>query len=69
MNRILKRPMFRIGGSAGTGITSGLDKPRKQYAIGTQRPGGGPNMLNIAGRSLPGIATTRWIFFYGSGSS
>ena len=39
MNRILKRPMFRIGGSAGTGITSGLDKPRQQY--------------NIAGRVLP----------------
>ena len=31
MNRVLKRPMFRIGGSAGTGITSGLDQPRKQY--------------------------------------
>jgi len=31
MNRTLKRPMFRIGGSAGTGITSGLDrKPLKQ---------------------------------------
>jgi len=30
MNRVLKRPMFRIGGSAGTGITSGLDKPREQ---------------------------------------
>ena len=39
MNRTLKRPMFRIGGSAGTGITSGLDKPRQQY--------------NIAGRVLP----------------
>ena len=34
MNRTLKRPMFRIGGSAGTGITSGLDQPRKQYAGG-----------------------------------
>jgi hypothetical protein len=34
MNRILKRPMFRMGGSSGTGITSGLDKPRQQYAIG-----------------------------------
>jgi len=31
MNRVLKRPMFRIGGSAGTGITSGLDKPRQGY--------------------------------------
>ena len=31
MNRTLSRPMFRIGGSAGTGITSGLDrKPFKQ---------------------------------------
>ena len=30
--------MFRIGGSAGTGITSGLDQPRKQYANGTQMP-------------------------------
>ena len=28
--------MFRIGGSAGTGITSGLDKPRKQYAQGSE---------------------------------
>ena len=28
MNRILKRPMFRMGGSTGTGITSGLDRPR-----------------------------------------
>ena len=28
MNRVLKRPMFRMGGSSGTGITSGLDKPR-----------------------------------------
>ena len=31
MNRVLKRPMFRIGGSTGTGITSGLDKPRENY--------------------------------------
>ena len=23
--------MFRIGGSAGTGITSGLDKPRQRW--------------------------------------
>ena len=33
MNRTLRRPMFRIGGSAGTGITSGLDRPG--YANGT----------------------------------
>ena len=31
MNRTLKRPMFRMGGSTGTGITSRLDrKPLKQ---------------------------------------
>tara|TARA_Y100000114_G_scaffold13071_1_gene10530 strand:+ start:80 stop:1048 length:969 start_codon:yes stop_codon:yes gene_type:complete len=30
MNRILKRPMFRIGGSTGTGITSGLDQSKGQ---------------------------------------
>ena len=41
--------MFRIGGSAGTGITSGLDRPG--YADGTR-----PNMLDVAGRSLPGNA-------------
>jgi hypothetical protein len=33
MNRVLKRPMFRMGGSTGTGITSGLD--RKPLANGT----------------------------------
>ena len=36
MNRTLKRPMFRMGGSSGTGITSGLDQPRKQYAEGSE---------------------------------
>jgi len=33
MNRTLKRPMFRMGGSTGTGITSGLD--RKPFNQGT----------------------------------
>jgi hypothetical protein len=51
MNRTLKRPMFRIGGSAGTGITSGLDKPRKQYANGTQMP-------NFQPSGLPGFLTS-----------
>ena len=48
-SRTLMRPMFRIGGSAGTGITSGLDRPG-------YRNGPGPNMLEVAGRSLPGNA-------------
>jgi len=56
MNRVLKRPMFRIGGSAGTGITSGLDQPRKQYANGTQmptfQPGGLPGFLTGLGLNL-----------------
>ena len=55
MNRILKRPMFRIGGSAGTGITSGLDKPRKQYAQGSMpnfQPSGIPGFLTGLGINL-----------------
>jgi len=31
MNRTLKRPMFRMGGSTNSGITSGLGQPRQQY--------------------------------------
>ena len=44
--------MFRIGGSAGTGITSGLDKPRKQYKEGTMPAG----MFQATG--LPGFLTS-----------
>ena len=33
MNRVLRRPMFRIGGSSNEGITSGLD--RKPFQEGT----------------------------------
>ena len=37
-NRILNRPMFKRGGdvidSQGTGITSGLDTPRRRYSEG-----------------------------------
>ena len=46
MNRILKRPMFRMGGSSGTGITSGLDRPG--YAMGTN-----PNNPSADRISLP----------------
>ena len=55
MNRTLKRPMFRIGGSAGTGITSGLDKPRKQYQQGSVpnfQPSGIPGFLTGLGLNL-----------------
>ena len=46
--------MFRIGGSAGTGITSGLDQPRKQYAQGTPNP---YNMGNFAPGTGAGFLT------------
>ena len=36
MNRILRRPMFRMGGAAGTGITSGLNAPGQQYDEGSR---------------------------------
>jgi hypothetical protein len=41
MANILKRPMFRRGGSVayGTGITSGLDTPRARYADGPDQEG------------------------------
>ena len=61
MNRVLNRPMFRIGGSAGTGITSGLDKPQKManggrtgYANGTPnfQFGGVPGFLTNFGLNL-----------------
>ena len=41
--------MFRIGGSAGTGITSGLDQPRKQYQQGS--------MPNFQFSGMPGFLT------------
>ena len=52
MNRTLKRPMFRIGGSAGTGITSGLDRKNYQF-------GGGAGMArdNIRLSDLPFMKT------------
>ena len=33
MNRILKRPMFKMGGSSGTGITSGLDRQKLSVLV------------------------------------
>ncbi len=54
MNRVLKRPMFRVGGSAGTGITSGLDKPREQYQQGSPNP----FASNLMPGTLPGFLTS-----------
>jgi len=67
MNRTLKRPMFRIGGSAGTGITSGLNQPQKManggrtgyqqgtpnpYAMGNFAPGTAAGFLTNFGLDL-----------------
>ena len=45
INRILKRPMFKMGGSSSSGITSGLD--RRGYKKGTS-PG-----ITIGGKFFP----------------
>ena len=57
MNRTLKRPMFRIGGSAGTGITSGLDQPQKMANGGRTGYQQG-TMPNFSLGGLPGFATS-----------
>ena len=57
MNRILKRPMFRIGGSAGTGITSGLDRPQKMAKGGRIEYNQG-SMPNFQFAGMPGFLTS-----------
>ena len=52
MNRTLKRPMFRMGGSSATGITSGLDMPRASYQLG----GGADARFFIGDRMMPQTA-------------
>ena len=56
MNRVLNRPMFRIGGSAGTGITSGLDKPKKMAKGGRIEYQNG-SMPSFQAQGLPGFLT------------
>ena len=56
MNRTLQRPMFRIGGSAGTGITSGLDQPQKMANGGRIEYNQG-SMPNFQIGGLPGFLT------------
>ena len=56
MNRVLQRPMFRIGGSAGTGITSGLNQPQKMAKGGRiEYKQGTPPNFQMSG--LPGFLT------------
>ena len=39
MNRILRRPMFRMGGTPNEGIMTGLKEPRVGYSTGSTPPG------------------------------
>ena len=48
MNRILRRPMFRMGGTPNEGIMTGLKKPRVGYQEGT-----GPNAVTGIETQLP----------------
>ena len=56
MNRILKRPMFKMGGSTGTGITSGLDQPQKMANGGRTGYMNG-TMPTFQATGLPGFLT------------
>ena len=47
MNRTLKRPMFRMGGSANEGITSGLDTPKRGLVDGPGKYSQQPNNPSI----------------------
>jgi len=55
-SRTLKRPMFRIGGSAGSGITSGLDQPQKMANGGRTGYQQG-SMPSFQASGLPGFLT------------
>ena len=48
MNRILRRPMFRMGGTPNEGIMTGLTKPRVGYQMGT-----GPDAVTGITTQLP----------------
>ena len=52
MNRTLRRPMFRMGGSTGEGITSGLDMPKTNAS--RQNYQFGKTVENIR-RDMPGL--------------
>jgi vacuolar-type H+-ATPase subunit I/STV1 len=66
MNRVLNRPMFRMGGSSGTGITSGLDqqprKPLQQGSMPNFQFGGVPGFLTSFGLNLLGTPPRGNIF-------
>ena len=56
MNNLYKRPMFRKGGSAEGGITSGLQSPRQGYAVpGTvkQNDSSRQRIMNAMGMAPP----------------
>jgi hypothetical protein len=57
MNNLYKRPMFRKGGSAEGGITSGLQSPRQGYAVGPgtvkQNDSSRQRIINAMGMAPP----------------
>ena len=56
MNRTLRRPMFRMGGSA-EGITSGLDMPKTNASRQGYEPGGSVD----SPLKFTGLLTARFI--------
>ena len=61
MANILKRPMFRRGGSAayGVGITSGLE-PRKKYQVGGMSLEGYPYNVDVKEDEACRLGCIRW---------
>ena len=57
MNRTLRRPMFRMGGSTGEGITSGLQAPRQNYELGKSvcPATDGANLLVSSGAAVAAV--------------
>ena len=53
MNRILRRPMFRMGGTPNEGIMTGLTNPRKDYKDGNRvKQGGIGKMYQLFGNEM-----------------
>ena len=58
MNRTLRRPMFRMGGSTGEGITSGLDMPKTNASRQGYEPGGNVEPKSNSYKSPLGLKFT-----------
>jgi len=63
MTRVLKRPMFRIGGPANEGITSGL-APRTRYEHGGSHPTTAERLRKAAGQQ-PDTSLSQFLIDFG----